>query len=90
MNKPMTQSDRLTRIEVLLEAAVSQRNEDREAMRKTIEDMASDIKSIKADLSADKADLQALKNKGVGLLVGAGLAGGGLGAGIGHLLGMFK
>jgi endonuclease III len=74
--KPMTQSDRLTRIEVLLEAAVSQRVEDRDAMRKTIEEMASDVRQIKADLAADKAELAALKNKGFGLLLGAGLAGG--------------
>jgi hypothetical protein len=35
MTKPVTQGERLTRIEVLLEQAVSQRHEDRDAMRKT-------------------------------------------------------
>lgn len=34
MTKPVTQGERLTRIEVLLEQAVGQRHEDREAMRK--------------------------------------------------------
>ena len=86
----MTQSDRLTRIEVLLEAAVSQRNEDRDAMRKTIEDMASDVRQIKADLAADKAELAALKNKGFGLLLGAGLAGGATWEAIKALFGAMK
>ena len=71
-----TQAERLTRIETLLEAMAEARAEEREAMRKTIEEMAADIKQIKSDVSADKADLQALKNKGVGMLIGAGLAGG--------------
>jgi uncharacterized protein involved in exopolysaccharide biosynthesis len=82
----MTQAERLTRIEVLLEAAVSQRVEDRDAMRAVIQDMATDIKQIKSDVSADKADLQALKNKGAGILVGVALAGGGIATGIGHFI----
>jgi hypothetical protein len=83
MTRASTTPERLARIETLLETAVvqraedlSQRDKDREAMRNTIEDMAADIKSIKSDLAADKAELASLKNKGVGLLVGAGLAGG--------------
>lgn len=79
---PNTQAERLTRIEVLLEQAVSQRNEDRDAMRKTIDDMAADIREIKADLAKDKADLATLKDKGAGILIGVGLAGGAIGAGI--------
>ena len=82
----MTQAERLTRIEVLLEAAVSQRVEDRDAMRAVIQDMATDIKQIKSDVSEDKADLQALKNKGAGILVGVALAGGGIATGIGHFI----
>ena len=83
MTKPATQAERLTRIETLLEQAVTQRNEDRAAMKETIDLIAGDVKKIKADVeavkadvSADKAELAALKNKGIGLLVGAGLAGG--------------
>jgi len=78
-----SEAERLTRIETLLEAAVTQRADDlaqrereRLLMKETIDEMASDIKQIKADVSADKAELAALKNKGVGLLIGAGLAGG--------------
>lgn len=80
---PTTQAERLTRIETLLEQAVTQRAEDRAAMRETIAEMAADIKAIKADMaevktdvSEDKADLAALKNKGAGLLIGAAVAGG--------------
>ena len=86
----ITQAERLTRIEVLLEQAVSQRSEDREAMRKTIDEMASDIKAIKTDLAADKAEMAALKNKGVGLLIGAGLAGGATWEAIKAAFGAFK
>lgn len=82
MTRPGTTPERLTRIETLLEQAVSQRNEDREAMRKTIEAMALDIKEIKDDLAKDKADLATLKDKGAGILIGVGLAGGAIGAGI--------
>lgn len=83
MTKPATQAERLTRIETLLEQAVIHRGEDRAAMKETIDAMAADVKQIKADVeavkadvSADKAELAALKNKGIGLLIGAGLAGG--------------
>ena len=82
MNKPATQAERLTRIEVLLEQAVTQRNEDRNAMKETIDQMAKDITEIKADLAADKAALATLKDKGAGILIGVGLAGGAIGAAI--------
>lgn len=82
MTKPATQAERLTRIEVLLEAAVHTREADRKAMHDKIEEMASDIKAIRKDVEADKAELAALKNKGAGILIGVGLAGGALGASI--------
>lgn len=85
-----TEAERLTRIEVLLEAAVVQRNEDREAMKATIDEMASDIKQIKADLAADKAEMAALKNKGVGLLIGAGLAGSAAWEAVRAIMGAFR
>lgn len=86
----VTQSERLTRIETLLETAVLQRAEDRDDMRKTIENMAADIRAIKADLEQDKAALAELKNKGSGLLIGVGLAGGALGASVSSIVEWFK
>ena len=67
-------------------------------MKETIDEMARDIRAIKADVetaksdvSADKADLAALKNKGVGLLIGVGLAGGAIGAGVAEFFeGLFQ
>jgi hypothetical protein len=59
------EAERLARIETLLEA---------------LPEMKSDIKAIRTDLDADKADLAALKNRGIGLLIGVGLLGGGIGA----------
>ena len=67
-----TQAERLARIETLLE----------ESLVKRLDDMAADIKGIRADLDADKAELAALKNKGAGILIGVGLAGGAMGAAI--------
>lgn len=77
-----TQNERLARIEVLLEAAVMQRAEDRAAMKQTIDEMAADIKAIKKEQSDHKAELEKFKNKGSGILIGVGLAAGGIGAGI--------
>ncbi len=82
-----TEAERLTRIEVLLEQAVVNRAEERLAMKETIDGIAEDIKAIKSELAADKADLAALKNKGTGLLIGVGLAGGAVGAGLAEFLG---
>lgn len=62
-----SQGERLARIETLLEA---------------LPEMREDIKAIRKDLDDDKADLAALKNRGSGLLIGVGLVGGGVGAGI--------
>ena len=63
----MTQGERLARIETLLES---------------LPEIKDDIKAIRKELDDDKADLAALKNKGSGLLIGVGLVGGGVGAGI--------
>lgn len=75
-SKPATQAERLVRIETLLETK--------------LDAMAEDIKAIRAEVEADKAELAALKNKGTGILIGVGLAGGAIGAGINHFLEMFK
>lgn len=90
MTKPNTQAERLTRIETLLEQAVTQRAEDRAAMKETIDEMARDIKQIKADIAEDKAELAALKKSGFAFLAGAAMAGGGIATGIGHFLGLLK
>lgn len=63
----MTQGERLARIETLLES---------------LPEIKDDIKAIRKELDEDKADLAALKNKGSGLLIGVGLVGGGVGAGL--------
>ena len=63
----MTQGERLARIETLLES---------------LTDIKDDIKAIRKDLDAHKAELESFKNKGTGILIGVGLAAGGIGAGI--------
>lgn len=85
-----SEAERLTRIETLLEGYLAQRVEDRNAMREAIDTIASDVREIKADLAADKAELAALKNKGIGLLIGAGLAGGATWEAIKALFAAFK
>lgn len=63
----MTQGERLARIEALLEV---------------LPEMKKDLKAIRKDLDDDKADLAALKNRGLGLLIGVALVGGTAGAGL--------
>jgi hypothetical protein len=86
MTRPLTQAERLTRIETLLGQALLQRQEDRESMREKIDAMAKDIKDIKTDLEKDKAELATLKDKGSGILIGVGLAGGAIGASISAII----
>ncbi len=76
MNKAMTQSERLTRIETLLETAVATRTEDRAAMRKSIDDLTAKVEALAKKVDEVAADQSALKSKGLGFLAGAGLAGG--------------
>lgn len=82
MTRPVTQAERMIRIETLLEAAVQTREADRQAMHEKIEEMARDIKAIRKDVEADKAELAAFKNKGAGILIGVGLFGTGVGAAV--------
>ena len=91
MTRAVTTPERLTRIETLLEQAVVQRAEDRAAMKETLDGIAADVKALRAEFEADKADLAALRNKGSGLLIGVGLAGGAVGAGLAEFLkGLFS
>lgn len=53
-----------------------------ETLLEALPEIKEDIKAIRKELDDDKADLAALKNKGSGLLIGVGLVGGGVGAGI--------
>jgi predicted nucleic acid-binding Zn-ribbon protein len=89
-----TTAERLTRIETLLEAMNETRTEERKAMQDKLDSMASDIKDIKTEVEADKAELKALKNKGAGILIGVGLAGGAIGATVSGFIqslgGLFK
>ena len=62
--------ERLARIEAILE----------ENLVRRLDEMGRDLKAIRKDLDDDKADLASLKNRGIGLLVGVGLAGGAVGA----------
>ncbi len=62
-----------------------------------LDEIAERLKKIEAhqtkqdaDAAIDRADLAALKNKGTGLLIGVGLAGGAAGAGLSSLLEWLK
>lgn len=57
-----------------------------ETLLESLPDIREDIKAIRKDLDDDKAELAALKNKGTGLLIGVGLVGGGIGAGLTKVL----
>lgn len=64
--KLITQVERLTRIETILENAFGEGG--------TMPEMKADIKAIRGELDADVADLARLKHRGAGLLVGVSLA----------------
>jgi len=78
----MTQGERLMRIETLLQAKADADDTHDKAMLHAIDEVRQDVKAIRKDLDDDKAELAALKNKGTGLLIGVGLVGGGVGAGL--------
>lgn len=82
----MSQGERLMRIETLLQAKAEADAAHDTAMLKAIDEVKNDVKAIRKDLDDDKAELAALKNKGSGLLIGVGLVGGGVGAGITKLV----
>lgn len=75
-----TQAERLARIEALVEGiAAGLDKADGERLRVHTE-LRGDITKLREEVQADKAELAALKNRGIGLLVGVGLAGGTIGA----------
>ena len=63
----MTQGERLARIETLLES---------------LPEIKDELRAIRKDLDEHKAELESFKSKGSGILMGVGLAAGGIGAGI--------
>lgn len=72
MSRPDTTSERLARIETLLENKVIP---DIAVVREELADIkAKELKDIKDRIDADIKDLAALKSKGGGMLVGVGLA----------------
>lgn len=76
----MTQGERLMRIETLLQAKAEADDIHDRAMLKSVDEIKDDLRAIRKELDEDKAELAALKNKGAGILVGVGLAAGGVGA----------
>lgn len=74
----MTQGERLMRIETLLETAA-----------KELSEVKADVRALRADHEADKAELQQLKNRGIGLLIGVGIAGGAVGTAITKMVDAF-
>lgn len=83
MTKPATQAERLIRIETLLETKL-------DAIVARLDKIEAHQSKQDNEAAIDRADLAALKNKGTGLLIGVGLAGGAVGAGISSVLEWFK
>ena len=77
-----TQSERLARIETLIEGIAKSVDQNNDEARKANEKLQNEVKALRDDLIADKAELAALKNRGIGLLIGVGAAGGTIGAAI--------
>lgn len=79
-----TQVERLARIETLLE----------DQLTVQLGELQADVKAIRSDLDAETERNAALRNKGVGILIGVTLAAGSLGAAIAtkfeQLLGLLK
>lgn len=64
-----TQAERLTRIETLMETKL-------DLIIARLDKIEAHQTKQDADAAKDQADLASLKNKGVGLLIGAAIAGG--------------
>lgn len=77
-----TQAERTARIETLVEGIAHRMEEDRAAQRRESEALRKEVEALRKEVETDKADLAALKNRGVGLLIGVGAAGGTIGAAI--------
>lgn len=70
-----TESDRLT----ILETSSAMHHE---AVMLKLEEITADLKALRKDVDDQTDKLAAYENKGKGMLMGAGIAGAGIGAGI--------
>lgn len=73
------QAERLARIETLVEGIAKSVDKNNEEARAANEKLQNEVKALREDLIADKAELAALKNRGIGLLIGVGALGGAAG-----------
>ncbi len=78
----MINGERLTRIETLIETGNAASEHASALTAADIAEIKADLKALRKEFEDDKAELAAIKNKGAGLLIGVGLLGGGVGAGI--------
>ena len=78
-----SESDRLT----ILETSSSMHHE---AVMSKLDDITAELKALRKDVDEQTAKLAAMENKGKGLLLGAGVAGTGLGAWASSVLEWFK
>lgn len=74
------QAERLARIETLLEGLAKAVDQNNDEARRANEKLQLEVKALRDDLIADKAELAALKNRGIGLLIGVGAVSGTVGA----------
>ena len=82
MTSKMTQAERLTRIETLLEGWLETRKDDRSEWAADLRKIHERLDQIEEQHRATTARRVAYENKGKGLLIGAAIAGGGLVGGI--------
>lgn len=75
-----TQGERLARIETLLEGLTASVNSNNVQAQKANDELSAEVKKLREEFTADKAELAALKNRGIGLLIGVGAVGGAAGA----------
>jgi len=76
----MSQGERLMRIETLLETKLDGLAAGQAAINQRLGKIEEHQTKQDTDSALDRADLAALKNKGAGILIGVGLAGGAVGA----------
>jgi hypothetical protein len=78
MSGPPT-GERLAKIETLMVAAADVAEKTHISVEVFQSEMRGELKAIRKDLADDKAELAALKNRGAGMLIGVGIAGGAIG-----------
>ena len=87
----MTLGERIARLEALVTAGAKNDAEFRAEVREGLKEIRESFKEHKEKTDADEAALAALKNKGIGLLIGVGVGCSAGGASLSELLsGLFK